>query len=248
MPLQRHGRPLKRWRWIGLFGPQLMLCAGAARIAGLPVRWWAVAEPGRPLVEGSRGVRVADDAVAVRAGGTKVALSIAPAGTSVEVASPHGRAWAWTRKQPVRLHGSVELGGRRLAVDGPGLVDESAGYHARRTAWEWTAGAGEAGGRTVVWNLVSGIHDAAEASERTVWTDGEPAETGPVAFAPGLDRIAFEDGELSFAEWCAREQRLRLGIFGNVYRQPFGSFAGELPGGLRLERGYGVMERHEARW
>jgi hypothetical protein len=32
------------------------------------------------------------------------------------------------------------------------------------------------------------------------------------------------------------------------YRQPFGSFSGELPGGLELESGYGVMEWHDVRW
>ena len=33
------------------------------------------------------------------------------------------------------------------------------------------------------------------------------------------------------------------------YRQPFGTYAGELPGGLgTLAEGFGVMERHEAWW
>jgi len=67
------------------------------------------------------------------------------------------------------------LEGRTLAVDARGLIDETAGYHARHTAWEWSAGAGIAeGGEAVVWNLVAGVHDAPRASERTVWVDGEP--------------------------------------------------------------------------
>ena len=28
MPLLRRGRPLKRWRYVGVYGPELMLCAG----------------------------------------------------------------------------------------------------------------------------------------------------------------------------------------------------------------------------
>ena len=32
------------------------------------------------------------------------------------------------------------------------------------------------------------------------------------------------------------------------YRQPFGTFAGELPGGLELAEGYGVMEDHDVHW
>ena len=32
------------------------------------------------------------------------------------------------------------------------------------------------------------------------------------------------------------------------YRQPFGEFGGELPGGIRLAGAYGVMEEHDVRW
>ena len=34
----------------------------------------------------------------------------------------------------------------------------------------------------------------------------------------------------------------------SAYRQPFGVFEGELPGGVKLERGYGVMESHDVWW
>ena len=52
MPRWQGRRPLKRWRYIGVFGPELQLCVGDARIGPVPVRWWAIAEPGRPLREG----------------------------------------------------------------------------------------------------------------------------------------------------------------------------------------------------
>ena len=32
MPLFRAGRMLKRWRYVGLYGPEIMLCAGSARV------------------------------------------------------------------------------------------------------------------------------------------------------------------------------------------------------------------------
>ena len=32
------------------------------------------------------------------------------------------------------------------------------------------------------------------------------------------------------------------------YRQPFGTFSGELPGGIELAEGYGVMEDHDVHW
>jgi len=124
-------------------------------------------------------------------------------------------------------------------------VDDSAGYHERHTVWRWSAGIGRsADGRAVAWNLVAGVHDAPESSERTVWVDGEPAEVGPVAFADDLSRV----GGLEFTPWCAREDHTRRPLFRSDYIQPFGSFAGELPGGLRLASGHGVMEWHDVRW
>ena len=37
-------------------------------------------------------------------------------------------------------------------------------------------------GRSVGWNLVAGINDPPERSERAIWIDGEPFEPGPVEF------------------------------------------------------------------
>ena len=44
----------KRWRWVGVFSPDLMLCVGHAQIGPLPRRWWAVALPDGTLREGRR--------------------------------------------------------------------------------------------------------------------------------------------------------------------------------------------------
>ena len=58
MALARGGRPLKRWRYVAVYRPDVMLCVGDARVAGIRQRWWAVALPDGSLLEGARGVRV----------------------------------------------------------------------------------------------------------------------------------------------------------------------------------------------
>src|ERR1700754_4793198 len=158
MPLLRAGRPLKRWRYLGVYRSDVMLCVGDARVAGVPQRWWAVALPDGNLFQGSRGVELSAGRVQVR---DVLDLRLdEPEG--VEVVSPHGRSYIWTSKHaPVHVRGRVRAGGRTFELDcDDGFVDDSAGYHARRTAWRWSAGVGRAAdGRPVAWNLVDGVHD-----------------------------------------------------------------------------------------
>jgi hypothetical protein len=252
MPLRRGSRPLKRWRYVGVFTGELMLCAGEAWVGPLPLRWWAVALPDGTLHErtGVRrgGVDLSDRRVRVDAPGVRIDVGLGDGGgAAVETASPAGDAYVWTRKRAgVEAHGTVDLAGRRYDVEGPcAVLDDSAGYHPRHTTWRWSAGVGlAADGALVAWNLVDGIHDAEAASERTVWVDGEPREVGPVAFAPDLSAVA----RLRFSEWSAREDDTNLLALRSRYRQPFGTFAGELPGGIPLAEGFGVMEAHDARW
>jgi hypothetical protein len=187
----RGGRPLKAWTYVGAFGPELMLCAASVRIGIVRVSWWAVWDrERRRLVQrtarGRGGVEVSARRLAVAGRAARLELLLGD-GEPVEVVSPHGDQYAWTRKRGgVPAHGWVELGGARRHVELHAIVDESAGYHARRTAWRWSAGVGVAdAGEPVAWNLVDGIHDAAEASERTVWVSGRPHEVGPVTFGGG---------------------------------------------------------------
>ena len=42
MPLVRAGRQRKRWRWVGLFAPDVMACAAVARVGMVWQGWWAV--------------------------------------------------------------------------------------------------------------------------------------------------------------------------------------------------------------
>jgi Protein of unknown function (DUF2804) len=258
MPRWLGRRPLKRWRYVGVYARELMLCVGEARVGPVPQRWWAVATPDGELRErttfGRGGVRLDGSAVGVRASGVSIDLEL-DEGDGVEVVSPVDEldgAYIWTRKQAcVTVRGHVELDGHRHEIDGRvGFVDDSAGYHARHTAWRWSAGIGTSeDGRLVGWNLVDGIHDAPSSSERTVWVDREPQSVAPVRFADDLTEVAFSDGgALAFTEWSAREHSTNAGLISSRYRQPFGRFGGELPGGLKLAEGYGVMEDHDAVW
>jgi hypothetical protein len=240
MPAWRGGRPLKRWTWVGAFGPSLMLCAAVARIGPATAAWWAVWD-GSAFTERSlrrRGGIVVTPSRVIVPGALD--LHVGPA-EEIEVVSPHGSQYIWTRKR-----GGVRVRGTALGrdVELSGLVDESAGYHARRTSWWWSAGVGVLErGSPVAWNLVDGVHDSATASERTVWVDGAPREVGPVVF-DGLRGV----GGLRFAASATRARRDNLLLVSSDYEAPFGVFSGSVPGAGDLREGWGVMERHDARW
>jgi hypothetical protein len=223
----------KQWRWVGVFGPRVMACAAWASVGAARVSWWAVldretgafAERGRRTW---RGVSVARDRAEVPG---VLSLRWAP-GRAIEAASMN----AWTRKTPLQVTGTA-LG---IPVACAGLLDESAGRHPRHTSWLWSAGAGVTrAGAPVMWNLVEGMHPG----ERTVWVEGEPHPVGPLAF-DGLAGV----GELRFAAEATRARREDLVLIASDYEQPFGTFTGSLPVAGELREGWGVMERHTARW
>jgi hypothetical protein len=248
MPSRRGARLLKRWHYVGVFGPELMACVGDAKVGPVTQRWWAIAFPDGTLRERTTsrrgGVLLERGRAEVEAGDVRISLRLEE-GVGVEVASPSGRHYIWTRKQAgVAARGTIRVDGREHRVDAPAIVDESAGYHERRTWWRWSAGVGRAqSGHPVAWNLVTGVHDG-DPGENTVWIDGEPRDVGPVEFADDLSGV----GGLGFKAWCAREDRTNRLLFRSDYRQPFGTFSGDLPGGVPLAEGYGVMEEHDVRW
>ncbi|MBN9624281.1 MAG: DUF2804 family protein [Actinobacteria bacterium] len=144
--------------------------------------------------------------------------------------------------------GTVETPGRRLTVEGFGVDDESAGYQDRRTSWLWSAGVGTAAdGSAVAWNLVEGINDPPQNSERAIWIDGVSHEPPPVTF-DGLDAVAFADGSrLDFESGAERSRDDNFLLIRSTYRHRFGTFKGALDG-LDLAAGRGVMESHTALW
>jgi hypothetical protein len=259
MPMRRGRRPLKQWCYVGLFGADFMLCAGQVRIGPVPQSFWAVWNRRTGLLDTEtlsvRNGRISVDPerVAVNSGSTRIEVSLTPTGRPVEVISPHGSAYIWTRKTPVRAYGHLTSGMEAQPIRVDGIVDESAGYHARQTNWEWSAGVGvSADGAPVTWNLVRGVHDAETMSERTVWLDGRATEVPPVSFATDLDELWGTDGtHLYFEQESVRARSDHYGIIRSDYVQPFGRFRGTLPGGVEIsshEGAFGVMERHSALW
>jgi hypothetical protein len=240
MRLTRGGRPLKRWRWIGAFSAEAMLCAVRVIVGGVPVAWWAVWD-GEQLHERTQRrpglVRLSHGHV--QAGPIDLRFE---EGDGVEVVSPHGAQYIWTRKQ-----GGFPIRGTVLdrPFEGYGIVDDTAGYHARDTHWRWTAGVGIAeSGARVAWNLVEGVHDGPETSERTVWVDGTPHQVGPLPFAGDLSAV----GELRSETVAVRARHERMLVFDSNHVQPFARFTGSLPVAGNLREAWGVLERHDVRW
>lgn len=289
MPLRHDGRMRKRWRYVGAFSDEILVCAARVHVGPFAQNFWAVCdrasgemwEKTRMLLPGARG-----DVWTEHLGGEEVVAELGDAGVldyapdegslvriDSDVRGPddcraflrcHGGTWVesicptsedgqyvWTRKRAdVPIEVDVRIGDRRWKADARGIEDESAGYHPHHTVWSWSAGVGRTtDGRSVGWNLVSGINDPPERSERAIWIDGKPvAEPAPVVF-DGLGAIDFAGGErLSFDKEFERSKEEKRLFIKYSYRQPFGTFTGSLPGGLELASGFGVMEHHDANW
>ncbi len=255
MPLRRDGALRKRWRYVGFYGEALMLCAVRAEVGPLAQSFWVLwdRERGRELAHtalrpGSREVVLDGPQLTIDAPGLHADLRLGEA-RPIESICPSGAGWGWTRKRAgVPIDGTVEMPGRRLRIEGLGVDDESAGYHARRTSWRWSAGVGAAAdGRALAWNLVEGINDPPEHSERAVWIDGLPHEPVPVVF-DGLAGVRFADGlRLDFTAGAERAREDNFGLIRSTYRHRFGTFSGALAG-VPLAAGRGVMESHAALW
>ncbi len=236
MPLRRDGALRKRWRYVGFYGEALMLCAARAEVGPTGQCFWALwdRERGRELDHtslrpGSREVVLDGPRLTIDAPGLHAELRLGE-GSRVESICPSGDGdgWGWTRKRAgVPIAGLVEMPGRRIELDGFGVDDESAGYQARHTSWHWSAGVGTAAdGRALAWNLVEGINDPPEQSERAIWVDGVPHEPAPVAF-DGLEAVRFAEGSrLDFAGGAERARDDNFLLVRSTYRHRFGTFSG----------------------
>jgi hypothetical protein len=255
MPLRRDGGLRKRWRYVGFYGEELMLCAARAEVGPLGQSFWVLwdRERGRELAHtalrpGSREVVFDGPRLMIDAPGLHAELHLGEA-SPIESICPSGAGWGWTRKRAgVPITGEVEVPGRRIRLDGFGVDDESAGYQARRTSWHWSAGIGTAvDGRSVAWNLVEGINDPPANSERAIWVDGAPHEPAPVVF-DGLEAVTFADrSRLDFEGGAERSRDDNFLLVRSTYRHRFGTFSGALDG-IDLAEALGVMEFHDALW
>jgi hypothetical protein len=250
MPSRQGTRPLKAWRYVGVYGPELMLCIGAARIGPARQAFWAVWDrTANQLHEhtalGRAAVRLERGRARVRQRDVQLDIELEET-AGIEAVCPSGDSYAWTRKQlGIKARGVIALDGRPRTIEARAVIDDTAGYYARHTSWLWSAGVGHAkDGLPVAWNLVEGVNDPAHSSERAVWVDGNHTEPPQCTFAPDLTAV----DALRFSPGATRERRDNLLLLRSRYRQPFGTFSGELPGGLELAEGYGVMEDHDVWW
>lgn len=272
LPLLRRGRPLKRWRYVGVFCEELMACAALVQVGPARQSFWAVyTRAGRSSIGGGRlrertrmlrrgVVELPPGRMRVRDGGVLLDLALEE-DEGIQARCPHsggeahssGGGEVWTRKQAsVRARGTLALdAGPEREIEALAVIDDTAGYHARHTEWWWSAGVGtsEDGVTPLAWNLVAGVNDPPTGSERAVWIAGEPREAAPVRFATDLSEIVAKDGSrLSFLAEAERRRSENLLIVSSDYTAPFGTFSGTLPGGIRLADGLGVMEHHRAKW
>jgi hypothetical protein len=254
----RGGRPLKRWRYVGVFNEQLMACAALVQVGPARQSFWALyrreegelrertrLRPRRSELSLERGrLQISDRGVRL-----EVRLE-EDAGIEARCAS--GREHVWTRKQAgIAARGTLALdGGPASELSALAVIDDTLGYHERRTEWWWSAGVGRSPeGVALGWNLVSGVNDPPSGSERAIWIDGVAGETAPVQFSESLLRITAPDGAtLRFHAEAERSHSQNLLLLKSDYRAPFGTFSGALPGGLALAHGLGVVEHHRALW
>src|SRR5258705_2122669 len=97
------GRPLKRWRYVGIFGDDLMACFGVVGIGPLRQAFWAVLDEDG-LRERTRfrtsTVDVGDGVVLVPG---VADLAVEPAGETIEVTNAHRGQRIWTRQKAARV-------------------------------------------------------------------------------------------------------------------------------------------------
>jgi len=275
MPVRHSGTWRKRWRYVGAFGEQVMICAASVQVGPFGQTFWAILDRrSGELIEHTKQILPAQrgEVWTERAGGeawrlgvsgerlrTRIdaseataKLSFTDCGVWAESVCPNGSGgYVWTRKRPSAIELDLDLRERgRIRESLRGIEDESAGYHPRHTEWSWSAGVGTASdGRELAWNLVAGVNDPEAGSERAIWISGEdePREPGQVEF-DGLEGVRFADGaRLGFEADAERSAEQRRLTLRYSYRQPFGRFSGSLDG-IELAEGIGVMEHQDAVW
>jgi len=260
MPIFSGTRPLKRWRYVGVFNEELMACAALVQVGFARQSFWALyrrdgdrdelRERTRMLPR-RRELQLDAGRLLLRDGGVALDLRL-DEDAAIEARCANGRKHVWTRKQAgVAAHGTLALDGQAAReLSARAVIDDTAGYHARHTEWWWSAGVGQApDGTPLAWNLVSGVNDPPTGSERAVWVDRVPRETPTVEFSESLRRVRCSDGStLRFHPEAERAHRQDLLLVKSDYHAPFGTFSGMLPGGVALAHGLGVVEHHRALW
>ncbi len=272
------GRLRKEWRYVGVFGADLIVICARVAVGPIGQTFWAVLdrsdgsllERTRMLAPGARGevfseipgagsyrlgATASNLTTRIEAGDLSARFGFDRSDGWVEAVCPSGEppsrgGYTWTRKRAgIPIRCELRIGSRRLDFEGLGIEDESAGYHPRHTVWSWSAGVGSAAdGRALAWNLVSGVNDPEHNSERAIWVDGVAHEPAPVAFDPDLGAITFAAGNRLNFAIEAERARVENRL---LIRYSYRQPFGSYSGsldGIELAVGHGVMEHHDAYW
>jgi hypothetical protein len=255
LPLFRRRQLRKRWHYVSFWSGEVALCAAKVQVGFLTNEYWAVWDRRERRLWTKthylrRRVRISAEAAIVHDGDVSIEVRIRPT-DAFDVYRPEGRAYIWSHKELCRgADATVRLGERTYTVQGTAFVDVNAGYHFRRTCWQWAAGAAiDQGGRPVAWNAIVGLFDTPKNSERTVWRGDVGTEIGPVAFSPDLNQVTFaEGGVLTFRQEAVLRKRVGLFLIKSKYDHAFGVYSGTLPDGIQVKDAVGVRERQDALW
>lgn len=145
----------------------------------------------------------------------------------------------------VAAGGTVTVDGRTHRIeDGLALLDHTHGLLARTTSWRWGFGVGRRDGEPVGFNLVSEFNDGLE---NACWLDGTTEALSPATLETEPWRLSADAVDLELAVEGERREDVDAGLLSSRYRQPIGTWSGEIRG-LEVEEWFGVAEVHESRW
>lgn len=166
-----------------------------------------------------------------------------------------GSVHATQKTGAMALGGAVQVGARRIALDGGvASLDYSNGLLARDTDWRWASAHSMALG----FNLQAGYFGA---NENALWLDGQLIALGAARFdydsadplAPW--HVSTDEGllDLRFVPEGARREDKNLIVAASRYVQPIGTFSGTVRASgsapaCRVDGLVGVTEDHASRW
>lgn len=156
--------------------------------------------------------------------------------------------------------GQLELGGRRIRLDGGlGASDWTRAQANRVTEWKWASLSGQlSDGSTIGLNLSADVYDDVNGHsvENALWIDGQVRPLSGVRFAVPSDpktqrwviqSIDSDEVQIEFEPLGAREEHSNFGLVRMDFVQPYGRFAGRVCG-HDITGCFGVVEAHLSVW
>jgi len=157
-----------------------------------------------------------------------------------------GGRWNYTHKYGAfGVTGYVELGGRKIPINGGGTVDFTKMYAPRHTVWKWLAVTGKAkSGKRFGINLVDPTPDAPH-SENAAWLDGKRHALARVSIGDG--RATADGVELAWKPRATVVQRLDVPLIRHALVHAVSAFSGRVLGET-FDNVVGVAEDNDTWW